>query len=87
MKQSLTLNSYEDWRRCITVLCGIPLTSSYIQQRLAALRDPADSTTKRFVAIWGEHHRLRVIHWFEQAQRDVGTSNTGATPPPSGQAT
>ena len=74
------LKSYEDWKHCITVLCGIPLTGPYIEQRLTTLRDPADSTTQKFVAMWGEQHRLRVIGWFEQAQQETGGTNSDSAP-------
>jgi hypothetical protein len=73
------LKSYEDWKHCITVLCGIPLTRPYIEERLTALRDPADLSTQKFVATWGEQHRLCVIGWFEQAQQEVDGKN-GTTP-------
>ena len=75
MNRMLALKSYEDWKHCITVLCGIPLTKSYIEQRLTALRDPANNTTQKFVAMWGEQHRLRVIGWFEQARQEVDGKN------------
>ncbi|MCR9092033.1 hypothetical protein [Algiphilus sp.] len=65
------LNSYQDWKHCITELCGIPLTQAFIEQRLAALRDATDGKTRQFVEVWGEPHRQRVIGWFEQAQREV----------------
>ena len=42
MIRMLTLTSYEDWKRCITVLFGIPLTSPHIEQKPAALRDPGE---------------------------------------------
>ena len=75
MNRMLALKSYEDWKHCITVLCGIPLTKSYIEQRLTALRDPANNTTQKFVPMWGEQHRLRVIGWFEQARQEVDGKN------------
>ncbi len=78
MTRILALKSYEDWKHCITVLCGIPLTASFVEQRLTDLRDPADHKTQKFVATWGEQHHLRVIEWFEQAQREVGGANSGA---------
>ena len=62
---------YEDWKHCITALCRIPLTSAYVESRLAALRDPSDHGTQKFVATWGEAHRERVIGWFEQAEREL----------------
>ena len=66
-----SLQTYDDWKHCITVLCGIPLTSAYVEDRLAALRDPADHGTQKFIAAWGEAHRERVIGWFEQAEREI----------------
>jgi hypothetical protein len=83
MTRMPALQTFEDWKHCITVLCGIPLTRSYIDQRLAALRDPADYSTQKFVAAWGDQHRLRVIGWFEQAQQDVEASRGS---PPAGPA-
>ncbi len=76
----MALKSYEDWKHCITQLCGIPLTGPFIDQRLAALRDPADMMTQKFVEMWGEQHRLRVIGWFEQAQQEMGGTTTGSAP-------
>ena len=66
-----SLETYDDWKHCITVLCRIPLTPAYVEQRLAALRDPADNGTQRFIATWGEAHLARVIDWFEQAARKL----------------
>lgn len=65
------LKTYDDWKQCITVLCGIPLTPAYVEQRLTALRDPADYGTQKFVATWGEDHLARVIGWFEKAEREL----------------
>lgn len=65
------LKTYDDWKHCITELCGIPLTPIYVEQRLAALRDPADERTQKFVATWGEPHLSQVIGWFEQAEREL----------------
>ena len=76
----ITLKSYEDWKHCITQMCGIPLTGPYIEQRLTDLRDSANYTTQKFVAMWGDQHRLRVIGWFEQAQQDTGGPNPGSGP-------
>ena len=84
MSETMTLKSYADWKHCITQLCGIPLTGPYIEERLTALRNPADHTTQKFVSMWGEDHRLRVIGWFEQAQQEQG--GTTAASAPSGQA-
>ena len=66
-----SLKTYDDWKHCITVLCRIPLTPVYIEQRLAELRDPADHGTQKFIAAWGEAHLARIIGWFEQAEREL----------------
>jgi len=65
------LNSYEDWKRCITVACDIPLTLGFVEERLAALRDPSDLHTKKFVDMWGAAHLDQVIGWFEQAKAEL----------------
>ena len=72
-----SLKSYEDWKHCITVLCRIPLTLPYIEERLAAMRDTSDYRTQKFVQTWGEQHRLCVIGWFEQAQEEQAGADTG----------
>ena len=64
----MKLSNYNEWQRCITIECGIPLTTEYIQARLNALRDPADLHTQRFAREWGQAHLNQVIHWFEIAQ-------------------
>lgn len=66
-----SFKTYDDWKHCITVLCGIPLTLEYVEGRLAALRNPADFSTQKFVAFWGEAHLACVIDWFEQAKREL----------------
>ncbi len=74
------LKTYHDWKHCIIDLCRIELTPAYVEQRLAALRDPTDHRTQKFIATWGEVHLARVIGWFEQAEREQGGTNTGAAP-------
>ncbi|MEM7208780.1 MAG: hypothetical protein AAF434_13225 [Pseudomonadota bacterium] len=64
--------NYEEWKDCITVHCGIPLTSDYIKKRLVALRDPKEHGTKRFTELYGDLHLKRVIEWFEQAGAESG---------------
>ena len=66
-----SFQTYDDWKHCITELCRIPLTLTYVEQRLTALRDPADHGTQKFIAAWGEAHLARVIGWFEQAEREL----------------
>jgi len=63
--------SYERWRRCITVDCGLALTPAFIDARLAELRDPSAHRTRRFVEHYGEAHRAQVVAWFERARREL----------------
>jgi hypothetical protein len=59
--------TYDQWRRCIEVDCGIPLTPAFIDQRLNELATPSDFRTHQFLSLYGEAHRDRVIRWFRQA--------------------
>ena len=68
----MKLNTYEDWKHCITVSCGILLTAAYIDQRLADLTNVKSDHTKKFVTTWGDGHRHQVIAWFERARQDIG---------------
>ena len=63
--------NYEEWKYCITVECGIPLTSSYISQRLTVWRNEELEETKRFRKLYGDAHWKSVISWFEQAERET----------------
>lgn len=65
--------TYEDWKHCITVACGIPLTPSYVAERLAALQNPSDFHTQKFVNQWGRAHHARTVAWFEQAAKELAS--------------
>lgn len=67
--------TYSEWRHCITVLCGIPLTLPYIETRIATLADPLDHGTQRFVAVWGANHLQHVRAWFERALHESATGS------------
>ncbi|MEM9435441.1 MAG: hypothetical protein AAGA15_00250 [Pseudomonadota bacterium] len=68
---SLVPQNYEDWKHCITVKCGIPLTPSYVEERIAALSDEADYTTQKFIKRWGTAQHERTIGWFKQAAKEL----------------
>jgi hypothetical protein len=63
--------NYAEWRECITVHCGIPLTLDYITERLNALSQVETEETIRFRRLYGDQHWRDVIHWFRQAKRDL----------------
>jgi len=60
--------NFHEWRHCIEVKCGIPLTASFILQRIEALSDLNNITTKEFTRLYGEDYRVQVIQWYQQAQ-------------------
>lgn len=60
--------TYEEWRHCIEVDCGLQLNQAFIAERLAELTEAEHERTRQFVRLYGEPHRLRVIGWFEQAR-------------------
>ncbi|MEM8904700.1 MAG: hypothetical protein AAGF02_13435, partial [Actinomycetota bacterium] len=62
-------DNYADWKHCIEVDCGIPLTTSFCEQRLAALNDEQDPHTASFRDKYGDAHLSRVIEWFGRALR------------------
>ena len=64
----MKLDNYDDWKHCITISCGIPLTTDYIEKRITSLKDPNDYHTRQFVKTWGDAHLQRVIGWFEKAR-------------------
>ena len=70
----MELNTYEDWKHCITEKCGIPLTLDYIENRIMCLNDSNNYHTQKFIKVWGEAHLHRVINWFEQAKYEISGS-------------
>ncbi|MEM7341590.1 MAG: hypothetical protein AAF467_23280 [Actinomycetota bacterium] len=66
--------TYPEWRRCITIDCGIELTDEFIETRLVALRDPDDSHTAQFAKQYGDGYLQQVIEWFELAQSEAAAS-------------
>ncbi|MES1947516.1 hypothetical protein C84B14_09217 [Salinisphaera sp. C84B14] len=72
----LVPRTYEQWRHCITVDCGMALTPAYIEQRLHALRDDNDDATRRFIAVYGPAHHRAVIGWFERAGAELNAADS-----------
>ncbi|MEM6791682.1 MAG: hypothetical protein AAF928_18900 [Myxococcota bacterium] len=61
--------TYAEWREALTVRCGIALTPEYARERVAALRNPDEPTTRDFAAKYGDAYLRQVIEWFEKAER------------------
>ena len=67
----MKLSNYQEWRECIEVHCGIPLTPDFIEERLAALRKRSHPKTAEFERLYGVDHLERTIGWFERAAGDL----------------
>ena len=70
---SVVPRTYDDWKHCITVSCGIPLTPHFVQERITALADAENHHTRKFIERWGEAHRDRTLAWFRQAADELST--------------
>ena len=68
---SVVPTTYEDWKHCITAICGIPLTASYVDERIAALTNSEDFHTQKFIERWGANHHARTLAWFNQAAEEL----------------
>jgi hypothetical protein len=64
--------TFEEWRRCITVECGIGLTSAYVAERLKVLENERAPETVKFRKRYGDAHWRSVVAWFERARRETG---------------
>lgn len=64
---SMIPETYQQWRDCITIRCGIPLTDDFIRSRLKELRDSSNPKTAEFAKMYGREYLNQVIEWFEQA--------------------
>ncbi|MEM6635607.1 MAG: hypothetical protein AAF667_06910 [Pseudomonadota bacterium] len=71
---SFVPTTYDEWKHCITVKCDIPLTPSYVQERIAALGDDKDYHTQKFIERWGPAHHARTLAWFRQAADDLDSA-------------
>ncbi len=59
--------SYSEWHAAITGPCGLTLSKEYCTGRIAALQDPAVSSTRAFIDQYGDAYCQQVIGWFQQA--------------------
>ena len=63
--------NFEEWKYCITVECGIPLSASFITQRLSVLRNESHEETRRFRQRFGDKYWRSVIGWFAEAEQQL----------------
>lgn len=62
-----TYESYAHWRAMMTETAGIELNATYCKERITALSNEKDPSTKAFLTAYGDSHRDRIVSWFEQA--------------------
>jgi hypothetical protein len=63
--------TYAQWRHCIEIDCGLALTRTYIDERLAVWRNDGHPECVRFARLYGPAHLENVRTWFEQARRNA----------------
>ena len=63
--------NFEEWKYCITVECGIPLSASFITQRLSVCRNESHEETRRFRQRFGDNYWRSVIGWFAEAEQQL----------------
>jgi hypothetical protein len=68
MASPILPDSFESWKHCITITCGITLTTAYVETRISILKDTHEKSTKRFIALYGADHYHNVLNWFEQSR-------------------
>lgn len=68
MEKSFIPQNYEEWRHCIIVECGLELTPSFIEERIASLQDNSEYYTQQFIRLYGREHHQRVMSWFIKAR-------------------
>lgn len=64
--------NYDEWVKCITEGCKIPLTVPYVRERIEALNDRSNKHTKRYIGLYGEDYHAQVVSWFERALEEQG---------------
>lgn len=72
--------SYDEWRHCITEVCGLALTNAFMHQRLAALENSNDHMTRKFIALYGESHWQQTRAWFTRALNELADSSPTRNP-------
>lgn len=63
--------NYAEWRQLITVQAGLPLTRSFVEERLRELADALHPRTREFRERYGDAYTQQIIGWFEQALREA----------------
>lgn len=76
MSDSIMPETFDEWRHCITVACGIPLTLKFVEERIKSLADASDFRTRQFVELYGSAYHAQVVTWFNQAKSELEQATT-----------
>ncbi|QEM90995.1 hypothetical protein FEI17_10265 [Kosakonia radicincitans] len=63
--------TYQQWYKCITKECDIPVTQAFISHRLAVFEDPKSQETRRFASLYGQPHLDNIIGWLKKAKEEL----------------
>ncbi len=63
----MLLETYEEWRHCIEVKCGIPLTQTFVHTRIEELNDEENKHTNEFIKLYGIGYKNKILEWFTQS--------------------
>ena len=66
----VSYESYAHWRAEMIEKARLTLDADYCEERIAALANAHDRSTKAFLKAYGVEHRDRVIKWFEQGRAE-----------------
>lgn len=66
-----TYENYNHWRAMLTETAGIELNAAYCKERIEALADEKDPSTKALLGAYGSSHRDQIVRWFEQALEEA----------------
>jgi hypothetical protein len=66
-----TFTTYQEWHTTITGVCGLTLNRDYCAQRIRALGNEQDSSTRNFLKAYGTEYRDLVVSWFRQAEKEA----------------
>lgn len=64
-------HSFEEWKYCIEIKCGIALTDAYVESRISALQDFNSKEVKDFVRLYGAAHLEKILSFFRRSQSEL----------------
>lgn len=71
MKNVIIPETYDEWRHCIVVECGLKLTKPFIEKRITDLQNNGEHHTQQFIKRYGRQHHQQVLNWFAKAAKEL----------------